>query len=418
MKEYENDVLERMPQEELHALQLKLFNRQLQRAGRAPAYHGKLPEKIMNLSEIKTLPLTTKEDLRKNFPYGFLAVEKEKILRFNASSGTTGIPTLAYFTQSDIEYLTQRGVCHLKMAHLNSQNILQSMIVDDLFVGGWFPHNAALKMGITLLPAGKGNTKRQIDLLKQLKADAAVATCGYIQYLLNQLSDEDMAQINLKTVLIGSEPVSRAFCEVAREKYGIEIYESYGLTESGGPLAQECDCHNGLHMPEDQVYMEIIDPQTCEVLPDGEYGELVITPLEQEAMPLIRYRTRDITRIIPDTCRCGRTHRLIEPITHRLDDMLIVNGVNIFPSQIEECLYQHLPVATNYLIHVVDNNGLKKLIIDVELPDTLLQNKDELEEVLLQTLKGYITVTPKLNFVAIGTLPEVVGKAKRVDIIK
>ncbi len=417
MMKYDDDKIEYISQDEIKDLQLSLFNQQLQRANCTQAYRGKLPNKINSFSDIKNIPFTTKEDLRQNFPYGFLAVSKEKIARFNASSGTTGIPTLIFFTQQDIDYITKRGIRHLNMAELTSDNIVQSMLGSGLFVGGWYHNLAAFGRGITILPTGTGNTKRQITLLKQLKADCIFTTSGYLQYLLSQLTEKDLADINLKKALVGAEPLSRSFCEIAQKKYGIEVYESYGMTEMGGPLSHECSLHKGLHVAEDQVYIEIINPETGENVPDGEYGELVITPLQQEAMPFIRYRTRDITRIIPNLCPCGRTHRKIEPPSHRADDMIIVNGVNIFPSQIEECIYKHLPVSTNYLVHIIKNEGLKKVVVDIELTKNLLVDEGclkKLEKDLTQTLKSYITVSPKLNFISQGTLPDIQGKVKRI----
>lgn len=414
-----NTKIDCMPIDELKQLQLSLINQQLARANKTVAYQGKLPPNITSLSDLQKLPFTTKDDLRQNYPYGFLAVPQGKIARFNATSGTTGIPTLAYFTQTDIDYLTERGVRHLMMAGITPKNRVQSMIGNGLFVGGWYHNNAAFKLGVTVLPTQTGNTKKQIDFLKQLKADFLFATSGYLQYLFNQMSSEDIQQIHLKKALVGAEPLSKSFARNALTNYGVEVYESYGMTETGGPLSHECHLHNGLHVAEDHIYIEIINPENGEVLPEGEYGELVITPLQQEAMPLIRYRTRDITRIIPEKCPCGRTHRRIESITHRIDDMMIINGANVFPSQIEECIYKHISTATNYLIHVIEKNGLKKLLIDIELPIELLTNPEALktlESELIKTIRSYITVSPKLNFVEIGTLPEVQGKAKRVVI--
>lgn len=413
MSEYYNKKIECMTFETLKNMQLKLFNQQLKRAQHAKAYQGKLPDKITDLSQIKTLPFTTKDDLRKNFPNGFCAVPKEEIKRFSSSSGTTGIPTLVFFTQNDLDVLSDRAARQFYMVGLRKGDICQCLMGYGLFTGGFYHTNGVFKLG-TVLPTGSGNTQKQIFFLKELKAKFCFSTPGYLQYLLSQMSTADLEQINLKTALTGGEHTSPAFRQLAQEKYNIEIYESCGMSETGGPIAQECSYHQGMHVAEDQFYIEIINPDTGEVLPDGEYGELVITTLQQEAMPLIRYRTRDITRIIPGTCPCGRTHRRIAPITHRIDDMLIINGVNVFPSQIEECIYKHINSATNYLIHIKENKGLKKLLIDIELPDDLLNNATNLEKELITTLKSYITVTPMLNFVRVGTLPEIQGKAKRI----
>ena len=231
------------------------------------------------------------------------------------------------------------------------------------------------------------------------------------------MTNSDFSDIKLKKAITGGEPLSKNLQQLALEKYGIEIYNFYGMTEVSSHIASECSFHNGLHIAENYFYVEIINPDTEEVLPYGEQGELVITPLQQEAMPLIRYRTGDITCFIPETCPCGCTQKRIIPITHRKDDMMIINGVNIFPSQIEECIYKHVPMATNYLIHIIEKDGLKKLLIDIEISADLLSDLnylETLEKALISTLHSYITISPKLNFVEKGSLCEICGKTKRI----
>ena len=418
MIEYYDKKIESMSQDEIKKLQLELFNRQLKQASKAKAYKGKLPEKINDLSEIQKLPFTSKIDLRENFPYGFLAVPESKISRFNATSGTTGIPTLVYFTESDINNITERAIRQFTMAGLKKGEIVQTMLENNLFVGGWYHNNASLKMGLTVLPSGTGNTERQIRLLKSLKPKYCFSTSAYFLHVLNTLSEEELKELSFQKCIIGAEPTSMEARKIIKEKYHVEVYDLYGFTEAGGPFAQDCPFHEGLHIPEDHIYIEVIDPDTGLPVPEGEYGELVITPLRQEAMPLIRYRTRDITRIIPGVCPCGRTHRRIERITHRIDDMMIINGVNVFPSQIEECIYKNLTGATNYLIHIKEIKGLKKLKIDIELPDDILNNSEKLKNlnvIMTKSLRSVISVTPELNFVPLYTLPEIKGKAKRVS---
>ena len=409
--------IETLAQSEIRKRQLQQINHTLSHVITTPYYKGKLSKEIKALDDIIQFPLLSKSDLRKAFPYGFLSCPMEQVIRFNASSGTTGIPTLSYCSQKDLRVLSQNEALHFSHAGLSSKDIMQCMIGFNLFTAGWCCYHGALELGVSVIPSGPGNTQRQIDLLKQLKANYCFSTPGYLQYLLGCISDKDRKEMALKIAMTGGEVLTREFQKLAKEKYDIEVYNFYGMTEFQGHIASECQCHNGLHVNENCYYVEVINPQTNEVVPDGEYGELVITNLNREAMPLIRYRTRDITRIIPDKCPCGRTHRRIEPITHRIDDMLIINGVNVFPSQIEECIYKHLSTATNYLIHVVEKDGLKKLLIDIELPNDLLNNVEGLkvlEKELISTMKAYITITPKLNFIPIGTLPEIQGKAKRV----
>ena len=416
MRKYYDETIECISLEKLKNLQLQLFNQQLQRANRTQAYRGKLLNKIDEFSEIKNMPFTTKDDLQQSFPYGFLAVPKEKIARFNSSSGTTGIPTLAYFTKSDLQFLDQRSRIQTFASGFKKDDVVQCMMGYGLFTGAWY-HIRGIEDIATIIPIGTMGTQKQAFFFNALKPRLIFSTPGYLQYFFTKLSSSDLENMCCEIAVVGGEPISSELKKMLKRKYGVDVYDSYGLTETGGPFAYDCHFHNGLHLFEDQVYVEIVNPETGELVPDGEYGELVVTPLQQEAMPLIRYRTRDITRIIPGECPCGRTHRRIEPITHRIDDMMIINGVNVFPSQIEECIYKHISSTTNYLIHITEKEGLKKLLIDIELPNDLLNNAEklkELEKELITTLKAYITVTPKLNFIPLGTLPEIQGKAKRV----
>ena len=406
---------EKLSQENIKKLQLEQINLQLKHSQKSNWYKNKLPNYIETLEEIQKLPFTSKNELREGFPYDFLAIPKEKIARINATSGSTGIPTLCYFSEKDLNDAKNREIINLQTTGLKPGDILQNTMGLGLPVLGLLVCHATISLGATLIPTGPGNTLRQINLINQLNPTFIYATPSYLQYLLLHMYNEQNNS-SLKTAITTGEPISDACKKFIKEK-GIEVFETYGMTEFGGPVAGECKNHNGWHLFEDYFYAEIIDPETEKIVPDGEYGELVITSLRQEAMPLIRYRTRDITRIIPGQCPCGRTHRKIEAITHRIDDMMIINGVNVFPSQIEECIYKHISTATNYLIHIKENQSLKKLLIDIELPDDLLNNKDNLKKLefeLIQTLKSHITVTPILNFISKGTLPEVQGKTKRV----
>lgn len=417
MMEFWNKKIETLSRNEIEKLQLERINIQLNQAKKSNWYKDKLPDHIKSLAEIKGLVFTSKAELRKGFPYEFLAIPHNDILRLNASSGTTGIPTFMAFSKRDLDTVSDNEARNLFMAGLRPNMILQEMMGFGLFVAGWVVYHATQKIGATILPTGPGNTIRQIELLDKLGASFTYSTPSYLQHILSQIPPEILLRMKLKKAVTAGEPLSEQFQNQSLKTYGIEIFNSHGLTEFGGPIAGECIFHKGLHLLEDRFYVEIIDPDTGKSLPDGEYGELVVTPLQQEAMPLVRYRTRDITRIIPGECPCGRTHRRIEPVTHRIDDMMIINGVNVFPSQIEECIYKHISTATNYLIHITEKEGLKKLLIDIEIPNELLNNEiglKKLESQLTQTLKSYITVTPKLNFIPMGTLPEIQGKAKRV----
>lgn len=409
--------IETLPISEIKSYQINKINTILSQVSNTPYYKGKLPKRVSSFADFEEIPFLTKNDLRNAFPYGLLSIPHKNLVRINASSGTTGIPTLSYCSKDDLRTFAENEVIHLSHAGIRANDIIQCMIGFNLFTAGWICYHGAIELGACVIPTGPGNTQRQINLLKQLKAEYTYSTPGYLQYLLESISEEDWKDIHLKKALTAGEVLTKEFQNLAKNKYNIEVYNFYGMTEFATEIASECYLHDGLHVNELYVYPEIIDPKTCKLLPDGEYGELVLTNLCREAMPLIRYRTNDYTRIIPEPCRCGRTHRRIEAISHRIDDMIIINGVNIYPSQIEECIYKNLYNATNYLIHVYENKGIKQVTIDIELKDSMLNDKENLvkfEMDLIKSLKSYITITPKLNFVPLNTFPEVTGKSKKV----
>lgn len=414
MAEYYDEKTECMPQEQLRELQLKLLNQQLKRA-RKTVFYKDMVSGVNSLDDFRQIKCTDKKDFYKTKLEHFLSIPLKEIVRFTSTSGTTGTPIIMALSKQDDKNIATITARYLFSAGMREGDILQSMFSASLAASGWSYYRVLDEMKIILLPTGYGNTQRQISFLKQFGAKYAACTPGYLQHLISSITD--FKDICLKKAIILGEGISQRARDVMLSTYGLETFIGYGCSECVGSLANECSCHSGLHIAEDYFYVEIINPDTGLPVPDGEYGELVVTPLQQEAMPLIRYRTRDITRIIPGTCPCGRTHRRIEPITHRIDDMMIINGANVFPSQIEECIYKHISTATNYLIHITEKEGLKKLLIDIELTNDLLCNSaglKKLEKELIDTMKSYITVTPKLNFVPFGTLPEIQGKVKRV----
>ena len=411
--------IETLSREKISENQLSKINDILEHVQNTPYYQGKLPQKINSFADFEKIPFLSKTDLREAFPYGLRSCDGEEIVRINASSGTTGIPTLSYQTKSDLGIFSKNEALHFSHAGLSSKDIMQCMIGFNLFTAGWGCYHGAIELGAAIIPSGPGNTQRQIDLLKQLKSKYCFSTPGYLQHLLQTITPKDWEEIELKIAMTGGEPLTKEFQKLAKEKYNIEVYNFYGLTEFATHIASECYLHNGLHINEDCFYAEIVDPETGELVPDGEYGELVLTNLKRKAMPLVRYRTRDITRFIPEPCPCGRTHKKIEAISHRIDDMLIINGVNVFPSQIEECLYKHLDSATNYLIHIDNQKAIKKLSVDIEVSRDLLEDEDALKKLkkeLVKTLKSYITINPKINFLPAGSLAEIQGKAQRIVI--
>lgn len=411
MSKYYDEKIECISQDELKKIQLELFNRQLSRAKNAEAYKGKLPDRISNLAEIQNLPFTTKDDLKKNSPFGFLAVPFDKVVRTCGTTGTTGTPILIFYTMSDLENFAISKVRHYSISGLNKGDSIQCMMNLNLSVTN-LCHLACEKIGANFIPAGAGNSIKQLDTLDTLKTEYCFSTPNYLMHLCD-LAQKEGRKLPLKKAIVWGEPCSPLIKNRILTEYKIEMFDNYGSTEMAGGVACECSYHNGLHIEEDYYYVEILDPVTEKPVPDGEYGELVITPLYHEAMPFIRYKTRDITRIIPEPCPCGRTHKRIEPITHRIDDMLLINGANVFPSQIEECIYKHLSTATNYLIHVTEKDDLKKLVIDVELPPELLNDAKavkNLEKDLINCTQARISVSPVFNFIAQGTLPNPEGQ--------
>ena len=418
MTEYYDKEMECILPEELKKIQLELFNKQLARANKAKAYEGKLPERINDLAEIQNIPFTTKDDLKKNSPYGFLAVPKDEIVKTCATTGTTGTPILIFYTKSDLRNFGISKARHYSCSGLSKGDSIQCMMNLNLSVTN-LCHLACEEIGANFIPAGAGNSIKQLDTLETLGTEYCFATPNYLMRLCD-LAQQEGRNLTLKKAIVWGEPCSPIVKNKILNDFKIEMFDNYGSTEMTGGVAAECSYHNGLHIEEDYYYVEIIDPKTDKPLPDGEYGEMVITPLHHEAMPFIRYRTRDITRIIPEPCPCGRTHRRIEPVKSRIDDMLLINGANVFPSQIEECIYKYLSTTTNYLIHVTEKGGLKKLVIDTELPQDLLNNREyveNLEKDLINLIQSRISVSPKFRFLPKETLPKTDGqKIKRVVI--
>ena len=357
MAEYYDEKTECMSQEQLRELQLRFLNQQLKKAKKTVFYKDIVSE-VNSFDDFRQIKCTDKKDFYKAKLEHFLSIPLKEVTRFTSTSGTTGTPIIMALSKQDDKNIATITARYLFSAGMREGDILQSMFSASLAASGWSYYRVLDEMKIILLPTGYGNTQRQISFLKQFGAKYAACTPGYLQHLVSSITD--FKDICLKKAIILGEGISQRARDVMLITYGLETFIGYGCSECVGSLANECSCHTGLHIAEDYFYVEIINPDTGLPVPDGEYGELVVTPLQQEAMPLIRYRTRDITRIIPGTCPCGRTHRRIEPITHRIDDMMIINGANVFPSQIEECIYKHISTATNYLVHITEKEGLKK----------------------------------------------------------
>ncbi len=417
-----------MPREEIEKLQLKRLKETVTRAYHlVPFYRKKFdevgvkPSDINSLSDLRKLPFTVKQDLRDNYPFGLFAVPMSQVVRIHSSSGTTGKPTVVGYTAYDLEIWKEVMMRTYLMADVGENDVVHNAYGYGLFTGGLGFHDAAQALGASVVPASGGFTKRQLMLMKDFGATVLCSTPSFALHLLEVARDEGYdieKDFKLRAGFFGAEPASEGLKRAVSEGWGIRYVEAYGLSEIIGPgVAASCE-HGHLHVFEDHFIVEVIDPETGQVLPDGEEGELVITTITKQALPMIRYRTKDVTRIHREPCACGRTLLYIDSIKGRSDDMLIVNGVNVFPSQVEHVLTKVEGLTPNYVI-VVDKKGvLDKLEVWVEVDEKLLKDgvgaleslKRRLEEELLNNL--YINA--KVKLVEPRTLERSMGKAKRI----
>jgi phenylacetate-CoA ligase len=418
--------METISRRALEELQLKRLKQTVRHAYKnIPFYKKSLsnlhlsPKDITSLNDIQKLPFTTREDLREHYPFGMLAVPKEQVVRLHTSSGTTGKPKAIFFSKKDVDRAAELIARCLIMTGIKKDDVLQNMMTYGLFTGALVMHYGAEKVGVLVIPAGPGNTKRQIALMRDFKTTTLHVTPSYALYLASVIHSEGLdpkKDLFLRRAYMGSEPYSEETREKIETSLGIDVYNSYGLSEMNGPgVAFECMEKNGMHLWEDNFIMELIDPDTGEKVPEGEKGELVLTTLYREAMPILRYRTRDIVTIIPDRCKCGRTHRRISRIIGRSDDMIIIRGVNIFPQQIERVLMGVKAVAQNYQIVL---EAYDQMTVRVEISKDLFDGKVEhlvnLQNEITEKLRSEILVKPKVQLLEPGTLPVSEGKATRV----
>lgn len=416
--------IETMDIKSLRKFQLDCINKQIALAKTSEFYKDKLSKisELKSLEEVEKLPFTTKQDLRDSFPYGCLTTDLKNVVRIHSSSGTTGNPTVVFHTAQDIENWANISARSMYMAGARNTDVFQNTMGYGLFSGGLGFHYGGEKLGMMTLPIGPGNSKRQLWFMQHFKTTVVHILPSYALRLSSTIKELDIdvkKDLFLKIFFIGAEPHSEAMRKKIEELYGVKAYNSYGLSEISGPgIAFECQYQQNLHIWEDYVYPEIVDPKTFKPLPDGEEGELVLTTLQRQAMPLIRYRTKDLTKIISEPCACGRTHRRIARITARTDDMMIINGVNIFPIQIEKTILSVPEAGKNYLIELFDHNFMDKLRIKIEINnDTFkgtLKDLEILQDKLVSELKQELDVTPIVQFVESGSLPVTEGKAKRV----
>jgi phenylacetate-CoA ligase len=424
---YWEKEIETMDREQLERLQAVRLRETMERAKKSVHYGKRFAaigldtDRIRTAADARELPLTTKEDLRENWPYGFLACSRDELIRMHSSSGTTGRATVIFHTASDISAWTNLLARSMFMAGMRRSDVFQNMMTYGLFTGGLGFHYGAEKIGALVIPAGAGNSKRQIQLMRDFETTAIHVIPSYALHLSSIFAEvgADPRDTKIRMAFLGAEPHSEKMRRKIEELYGFKAFNSYGLSEMNGPgMAFECPEQNGMHIWEDNYIVEIIDPATLKPLPDGEEGELVATTLLREGMPILRYRTKDLTRIIPGPCPCGRTHRRIERIKGRTDDMMILKGVNIFPIQIEKKLMEIPGVGTNFVIILdrVDYN--ESMTVKVEVKKEFfggdLRQLEVLRRRIVEELKSDILITPRVDLVEPDSLPKSEGKAKRV----
>lgn len=426
MNQYWEEDTETMSREKLNELQLQRLRKTFRIASNSPYYkkvfaqHGITADTIQSLKDIEKIPFTTKANMRANYPFGLMAGEMKDAVRVHSSSGTTGNPTVIVHSQHDLDSWANLVARCLYMVGLRNTDVFQNSSGYGMFTGGLGFQYGAEKLGALTVPAAAGNSKRQIKFITDFGTTALHAIPSYAIRLAEVFQEEgiDPKSTNLTTLVIGAEPHTDEQRRKIEKLLGVKAYNSFGMTEMNGPgVAFECKEQNGMHFWEDCYLVEIINPETGKHVPDGQIGELVLTTLDREQMPLLRYRTRDLTRILPGKCSCGRTHVRIDRIKGRSDDMFIIKGVNIFPMQIEKILVHFPQLGSNYLITLETKNNQDEIIVEVELSDLSTDNYIELQNLakeITHQLKDEILVTPKLKLVNKGTLPQSEGKAVRV----
>jgi len=417
-----------MQRSQLEQLQLKRLQQAVSRAAKNSFYKNLFQQnkvtsdQITSLEDLHRLPLTTKADLRDSYPLGFMSVPREQIVRYQGTSGTTGKPTWVAYTYNDVEKWSNLCARFLVSGGLKKEHTVQLSFGFGLFTGGFGLHFGIEKVGAAIIPISSGNSDRQLTCMKDLQPEILICTPSYALKLMDTLQngDVDRSQINLEHAFFGGEPWTEDMRVRIEDGLNIKCWNNYGLAEVQGPgVSGECAYRNGMHIQEDQFLFEVIDPDTLEPLPDGERGEFVITPLCREGFPVIRYRTRDIGYLINDgPCPCGRTSRRMSRILGRTDDMLIIRGVNVFPSQIETALMQIDSVAPHYMIEVNRPEIMDTVTVHIEIkPDLFSDSMKEMHAVKkeIETAIRHITgLHMIINLVSPNTLKRFEGKAQRV----
>jgi len=423
-----NEEAECMPRDELEKLQLKRLQEIVKRAyENVPYYQEKFqeakikPEDIKTLKDIEKLPFTTKTDLREAYPFGMFAVPNDDIVEVHTSSGTTGKPTVSGYTAKDLDIWGEVMARSLDMAGATKKDRIQNCYGYGLFTGGLGVHYGSQKIGSTVIPISAGNTKRQIEIMQDFETSIITCTPSYALYLAEMIEKNgiDTDELNLKAGVFGAEMWTEEMREEIENRLNILAVNIYGLTEIIGPgVAQECEEKNGLHIFEDHFYPEIINSKTMETLPDGEKGELVLTTLTREGMPIIRFRTKDITALRREKCDCGRTLVRMDRITGRTDDMLKIRGVIVFPSQIERALLKIEGLEPHYQIIVTRPQHLDELEVQVETSEKLFSDEvkhvEEVKKMIENKIHNEIGLRVNVSLVEPKSLPRSEGKAVRV----
>ncbi|MBN2582214.1 MAG: phenylacetate--CoA ligase [Planctomycetes bacterium] len=418
---------ETLPRERLASLQLDRLREAVSRATQVPFYREAFarmkvgPESIRSLDDLRRLPMTTKNDMRENYPLGLLAVGRDKLARVHGSSGTTGKPTFVAYTADDLKLWADLCARFLVAGGLRPEHMVHIAFGYGLFTGGFGLHYGVERVGAAVLPASAGNTPRQIMLLKDIGADVLVCTPSYALNIAEVMRDqgEDPRTLNLRFAHFGGEPWTEDMRREIENELGLLAFNNYGLSEVIGPgVSGECAARCGMHIQEDHFLVECLNPQTLEPVPDGEQGELVLTALTKEAMPVIRYRTRDIASLDRSPCPCGRTGVRMSRVVGRTDDLLIIRGANVFPSQIEEALLRVEGTAPHYLIEVDRPSHLDEVTVHVEMRPQDFSDKmsqmQALHDRIVKAIHAVAGIRVSVNLVDPQTLERSAGKARRV----
>ena len=426
---YYNREMECMDREALRALQSKRLAEVVAHVyDHVPFYRKKMddagvkPADIRSIDDIVYLPFTTKTDLRDNYPFGLFAVPQEEIVRIHASSGTTGKPTVAGYTMRDVEDWAEIDARALVCAGQSAKSTIQVSYGYGLFTGGLGMHYGSERLGCSTVPTSSGNTKRQIMLMKDFGATCICCTPSYLLYIAETMLEmgiDPKRDLKLEAAILGAEPWTEEMRSQIEDTLGIKTIDIYGLSEISGPgVSVECEHQCGMHIQEDLFFPEIVHPDTLKPLPDGQKGELCFTTIHKQGMPLLRYRTRDVTSLVAEPCVCGRTTRRMNKVLGRTDDMLIIRGVNVFPSQIESVLVRYEEIAPYYMIYVTRENNTDVIEVKAELSSSLafseIRDLENLKRRMAQELQTVLNISVKLTLVEPKSIERFTGKAQRV----